>query len=427
MDKFIKLLLESENTVILPGFGAIVVGNESTGALMFNEYLKFNDGKLDAIIVEHSNMDIQEAQNYIAKHIREIQAEIDKGEEYSIFGLGSFSKDKDGSILFSGNKNEGSAGKKEEAVFAGPSPTPPKEEKIEQPQEPAIPEQTPTDKKDEGELKSEEKDKTTDKEEIKTPIQEEPIKKEAPKEPESIPVAQKSTVEKKKTTKENKYEDKAAPKEKAPDTNKKKRKRGFVFYLLLLILLVIAGGTTYIGLNYDEFKVMMGWDKFEEVKDPKTIIAEVEETSENEVSTTPTETVVTEDELDEETVEEEQLIAEYESTADELVEEIESPVSEPEPVEEIAPKEEVVQPAPTPVASSTSGNFYLIAGTFSDKSNAEKLVEELKSKGYPAEIIGFLNNMHYVSLQSFSSRSEANSAIQSVQSDAPKAWVYKKP
>lgn len=390
MDKFIKLLLETENTVILPKFGAIVVENETTGALMFNEYLKFNDGKLDNIIVENSTMDIQEAQNYIAKHIREIQAEIDKGNEYSIFELGSFSKDKDGSIIFQGNINsKNDKSKKENDVVAGPSPTPPKEEK----------------KEKEDSVKKDQPEEKVDKKET------EKVTKKKDSEPKTVPVAE-ATKEKKKTTKENKYEEKVATKkpEKSKTKEKKKRKKGPVFFILIFILVVVAGGSTYIGLNYDEFKTMMGWDKFEEVKDPKALLAEADN------ETTP----MDEDEPEEIIFDEEDEIEETE--AEDIASE---PEQEPKVEEPVTPKETPSTVTTNP--SGVSGNFYIIAGTFSEQSNAEKLVADLKQQGYPAEIVGFLNNMHYVSVQSFSTRNDANNALSKISNDVPKAWVYKKP
>jgi cell division protein FtsN len=421
MDKFIKLLLEKENTVILPGFGAIVVENENTGALMFNEYLKFNDGKLDSIIVDNSNMDLQEAQNYIAKHIREIQAEIDKGEEYSIFGLGAFSKAKDGSILFSGNKKtQDNFISKQETIFAGPSPTPPKEENADLTEETQLNIENSAQENeiiscDNEQIVSSETP-TSNEEETK---EDESKMEESSKEPQTIPVAQ-GTVTNKKTTKENKYDAKSNNIKKTTEEKKKKKGYGIVFYLLLFILVLIAGGSTYIGLNYDEFKTMMGWDKFEEVKDPKTLIAVNEEEDVNSAEIVVNDIPVT-PEQETELQEDEITAKEQEEEAKEIPKEtISKPERQPEKkAEQTMPK--------TPKSVSASGNYFIIAGTFSERRNAENFVEELKSKGYPAEIIGLINNMHYVSVQSFASRSDASNALPAIQNDVPKVWIYKKP
>lgn len=417
MDKFIKMLLETETTVILPDFGAIVVENENTGSLTFNEYVKYNDGKLDEVIVENSNMDIQEAQNYVAKHIREIQQELDKGDEYSIFELGTFTKDKDGSIIFEGNKNFNGGEKtnnqnKSTNAVQGPSPSPDKKDK----------EKNALDsKKTEESKQNSNKDKKAKLEETKHKEEKEKkaSKKEAEKTDKKAQAALKDKA--KKADKEAKKSEKAAKNTKSEkDKPPRKKKKTGIIIALILILGAFGTGGVLIATNYDEFKEMMGWDKFEKVKTAEEVLDE-DEDSEPEETEDPVENeddqtgeIETAD-SDENTVDEE----ETSSNAENLEPEIE--VEEPEVVEE--PK-----PTPTPVqATGESGKFYLIAGTFSSKSNAESLVNELKGKGHKAEIIGFLNNMHYVSVKSFNSRQDAVNGVNSVQNDAPGAWVYKKP
>jgi flagellar basal body-associated protein FliL len=407
MDKFVILLLENENTAILPNFGAIVVANETTGDLMFNEYLKFNDGKLDNIIVSNSNMELQEAQNYIAKHIREIQAEIDKGNEYSIFGLGSFSKDKDGSILFKGklSQNPDQKTETESSTVAGPSPTPPKKEDKVTPE--VKPKET-SEKKVEKSVKEDEP-KAKDNDEQKNVV-----KKPAP--------------EKKHPKKENKYID-AKEKAKTEEKAQPKRKKSPLFFILIFLLLLVAAGSTYIGLNYDEFKAMMGWDKFEEVKDPETILADADNNEESELN------VINEEEVQEDLIESDSSNNEemdsLETTAEEIEEDLIEEAStskENNTADNEVETVEETQPSSTPLAASNiSGDFHIIAGTFTEQSNAEGLVSELKTMGYPAEIIGFLNNMHYVSVQSFESQSDAYNALSQIHNNVPRAWIYKKP
>lgn len=400
MDKFIKMLLETETTVILPDFGAIVVENEDTGSLTFNEYIKYNDGKLDEIIVENSNMDLQEAQNYIAKNIREIQQEIDKGNEYSIFELGSFKKDKDGSILFDGNINFKGAKKADKQkdssdAVQGPSPSPSKKDKED------------TKKVEKSENKKEKEAKKTDKTDKKV---EDPKKSKA-KEASKKETESSNKKEDKKAKATSKKAEKLVKKEKTKkDKPPKKKKKTAVIIILILVLGAFATAGILIATNYDEFKEMMGWDKFEKVKTAEEVLDEDQDEIEE---LDPEEKNHPDNESDDEELNEE----DSEEIDEETEPEIE--VEEPEVVEE--PKPASVEP------TGESGKFYLIAGTFSSKSNAEGLVEELKSKGHNAEIIGFLNNMHYVSVSSFNSRQDAVNKVNSVQNDAPGAWVYKKP
>lgn len=57
--------------------------------------------------------------------------------------------------------------------------------------------------------------------------------------------------------------------------------------------------------------------------------------------------------------------------------------------------------------SNSNSNVHLIAGCFSDKSNAISLVNTLKSEGYQSQIIDKSNGLYRVSMQSFSSVSSA--------------------
>lgn len=412
MDKFIKLLLETQNTVIIPGLGAIVLDDPETGKLIFNEYLKFNDGKLDAIIVAESNMDLQEAQNYIAKYVREIQTEIDKGESYDIFGLGSIKKDEEGNIHFEGNLNtKGTSQKTKKEEVQGPSPTPVKKEEKKT--------ETKSTPPKEGKKTVSKDTKPSDKKEVAS----EKDKKETPK-------ASKGTVKKEDADKTKKpvEEKKASVKEKAkkdvaPKNKKgakKKKKLGVFFWIVIILLLIAGAGGTYIGLNYDQVKEYMGWNQFEGAKElakdmqDQTTSDDEDDTDINDADDSDVQSQENDEAESDDSFLEVDPIDEEELETDEVeVKETVEVEPEPEPIQEAAP--------------ISSGEYHLIAGTFTEKSNAEGLVSELKSQGHPAQIIGYLNGMHYVSVKSFDSASAAQQGISSVQSDVPKAWVYKKP
>ena len=435
MDKFLKLLLEKEDTVILPGLGAIIVEDRKSGHLVFNEFLKYNDGKLDKIIVDNSKMDLQEAQNSVAKYTREIETNLDKGESYAIFGIGALSKDKGGRIRISGTLSGGTK-KEDTAKSATASKEKPKTEGKSEKKEAPKKEATQPKKEEKSEKKeTPKKEATQPKKEEKSEKKE--VKKEEPKKKENKLEESKPKEEPKKEdkapTKDNKAE-KPPKKEKVkPKKEKKektgKKKKGVFFWIMILILVVFAGGGIFIGLNYDEVKSYMGWDEFEDVEVPVTTKKD-EADQPDEVGEEIQQGELNEPEIIEDglTVEEgeESAQVEVEEQEEQEEEEIieEEPVEEePDPVVEKEPK----TPVETQPATSASGDFHLIAGTFTNKSNADKLVENLKSKGYPAENIGFLNNMHYVSVKSFSTAREAQQNASSVQADAPGAWVYKRP
>lgn len=100
MDHYIKEALKTSKTIIIPEIGALTRISETTGELMFMNYLKHDDGTLAQFISNKEGITEQEAKNLLAKHSREITATLNKGEIYSIFKLGSFFKNEKGEFEF---------------------------------------------------------------------------------------------------------------------------------------------------------------------------------------------------------------------------------------------------------------------------------------------------------------------------------------
>jgi nucleoid DNA-binding protein len=68
-------------------------------------------------------------------------------------------------------------------------------------------------------------------------------------------------------------------------------------------------------------------------------------------------------------------------------------------------------------------NYHVIAGCFSDKANAKLMAKDLKRKGFEAFIVGKRKGLWAVSYNSFSSRKEAVSALNTAQKHNDKAWI----
>lgn len=100
MNKYLIEILKIQSSVILPGLGALMVPSQKSGKIVFNPHLKFNDGSLARFIAEKENIDEQESQNKVAKFVREIEAELGKGNSYDMFEFGSFYKNKDNEVDF---------------------------------------------------------------------------------------------------------------------------------------------------------------------------------------------------------------------------------------------------------------------------------------------------------------------------------------
>ena len=70
MNKYLIEILKIQSSIILPGLGALMVPSQKSGTIVFNQHLKFNDGGFARYIAEKEGIDVQEAQNRVAKFIR---------------------------------------------------------------------------------------------------------------------------------------------------------------------------------------------------------------------------------------------------------------------------------------------------------------------------------------------------------------------
>ena len=142
MNKYIIEILKIQSSVILPAFCSLMVANSKTGKVVFNPHLKFNDGALSKFSSEKEGIDAQEAQNQVAKCVREIEAELGKGNSYDMVEFGSFKKDSDGTISFDMDPKgavvtEGTSTKKE-APKAATTETSKKDVKAEEKADPVL-------------------------------------------------------------------------------------------------------------------------------------------------------------------------------------------------------------------------------------------------------------------------------------------------
>ena len=399
MDKYIQALLALNKSVILPEFGALSMTNEETGEAMFNAYLKFNDGKLEKYIAEQEGIDIQDAANMVAKYVRDLELLLNKGETYDIFQFGRFVKLSDGSFDF---ENWTSFNQEGSSTYVSP--------KKEHTDSPVI-----TDEK--------EVDNTTKAEENT----ESPVKKERITEEEISSIkevyekpAERTLSEEEKKQSQNKFipveptpqqeikesDDQSAKektpkkeKEKVKKTNKKsndtnKKKRGLAFYLVITFCILLGATATLIGIFPEEAKQLVGW-----------VDISNENNTRNETPNTTDIDLANEDSIDDEEFYDEDDIT------DEIIDGLTN-TQNSEPV--------------SPASTNPGGSFHIIVGSFGEQQNAENLANTLKSKGYPASIIGPVNNLHMVSISSYNSRSTAQENLQKAIDETGGGWILKR-
>lgn len=103
MEKLLIKLIEEHDSIIIPDFGTLL---KSGDKIIFNGFLKFNDGKLQKALAEDKGISPDEAKKEIEQFANRLASQAESGETATIEGLGSFYKDSIGSIVFSAFASE---------------------------------------------------------------------------------------------------------------------------------------------------------------------------------------------------------------------------------------------------------------------------------------------------------------------------------
>lgn len=393
MNKYIIDLLKTESTVIIPEFGALMKTGRS---LIFNPILKFNDGKLQKYIAKKEDRDEQDVANMIAKHVREIIADIGKGNAYRVFGLGEFYKNEEGKIVF---KQEEVAPKETVSPITEKVAVPKKEKEIVN--KPDLKKDKP---KEETEAPKEEK-KETKPPVITSTFLEQSIKEKEEVEP--IKVEKKPTVEEKHEkviplvkTANSPKKVKNTPKKSKKEKKPKKSKKGLVIWSVIFV--IIAGLGVFAGLNLEKIKNWVGMSKAE--------VVENTEATNKEEDTNTTEK------------EEDMAFVLSDSTEEEFIEEEEDTTTTDN--EEI--EEEIIEEEEEPVQISKDKVYHITVGSFSDRSNAQALVEKMKKEGLPgARILNTGGSMAKVVAGSYATKEDAEKDVEKATKYNPEAYVIK--
>jgi cell division protein FtsN len=421
MNMYLKQILSEQNTIIIPGLGALTLTNEKTGEIMFMSYLNHDNGELAGYISEKEGIDLNLAKNEVAKFVREVSAILDQGDTYSIFEFGQFIKNESQEIDFvSWNKlkessdsieNESDSTQIINEPIKEKGLEPIKEEELE---EESIPEEVipPIEIIEETEIVQPSLDEILAKteetlSEEKTGI-EEVVKSEDPEEKvrEVIPPNSEKNIPHPNPSKENSYYSPEElvqieldkQKQQSEETIQKleepkaKKSKGALFWILIVMVLIFV--STLIGtlFFYDSMRSVFTF--LPDMKTEKPI--EKEETT-----TTPDESFV--DEMyDEDTTQQ---------TNDPEIETI----TETTVIEE-------TKPTPTVQNKVSTGSFQVIGGSFSSNENAEKMVLKLKNDGIEAKNLGKQGGMFLVSLGEFFSQQEA---VDFLKKYGKSGWIKK--
>ena len=96
--------------------------------------------------------------------------------------------------------------------------------------------------------------------------------------------------------------------------------------------------------------------------------------------------------------------------------------------ETVPPEKEVPQTTERDVLSpeiiSGGPKYYVVAGCFEYRVNADSYIEQLQAQGYNSELFGTWKNLYAVSFSSFTTKDQALQEMYRIrQSVEPEAWV----
>ena len=369
LEKYVKQLLQENEIVIVPGFGAFIseylpaVVNDASGEilppsskLVFNPKIKNNDGLLVGQVAEATRSTHFEALQKIEKERDNILYQLDKGEKVELEGLGilGYNADKEIVLVSEEDKNLSleTFGLETTLILE------PIEEKTgENIQEP--------DKEPVVEAEETEQTNTPEQEEVLT---KEPREEEETKKPEPVT--------------ENKEENRVQEETQTPGPKeKKKRKAGWIWILVILIPLLAVSVFIFMKNTKTGTPDNVAQQPVFTETPPKTFIA---------ADSTVADSTLT-DSTD----------REIQDTT------INNMEAEPSQTQEMV-----------------EGKFYLVGGSFKSEENAETYLQSLKEKGFDPFHLGKYGNFYIVGLGSYNTENEAFSAKREYLENNPGSGVW---
>ncbi len=413
MNKYIIQLLASNNRVIIPDFGAFIVKQKNPKIIVFNEFLRYNDGLLIDHLAKEENIDKELAKKRISDYVDRIGDTFGNKQAFNIEGLGSLVKEETGKISFVGKGDTPEVRNDKESKSEKPAPnTRASEKQVSGAAKTSRQEPAKTDATSKEAEKKETK-KEPEKPEVKADKEEKTDKgpagkeeqKELPKQKtvhENIKSAHATPLEsKQKFTGSQHRKDTPPPMEKRPqpvynyNTREEKRKRNHVQIIIWIILILLVNGAIIAWFFFnDEISGLIGKNRD---KTPVEIVSGEEEGLTRE----------TDDGSD-------MGPSEEQSDGENATAEIRD--------NELAQQQEQDPQMPQPL--NARNKYYIVAGCFSDELNADNLVGELRQQGFNAEKFGKIGELHAVSYESFTSRSKAIRELENIRDNVQSdAWL----
>lgn len=453
MNNYLLLLLRDLKTIIIPGLGALTLTNEATNELLFMPFLKYDDGTLSKYIAEKEGMEVNDAKNLIAKFVREVMAELDKGEQYDMYQFGSFSK-VNNEIVFKQWETKAPAFQEEKVVVEETKETTvvspeviPEQEKVEADEDHSLPTSTVTSLPEidlAKEVKSE-----IEKEEVVIPSKVErvlePEKKEEKSEVKNIPAEKVVEPIEEEPAKEPIQETSPAVIEEIQQTPTTKKKSKWVGQLIIGVIVLILSAGTYIAVNFNTLKKDIPFIAALAGTADTTRVNNTLESKENIADNIPAAVEKIPEELAipvEKTTEQEDVS--YKETQKKKatkkdskpIKKVVTPVNKkaaltPPTVKLKAPKKQS-NTKPIKLADRRSNSFpqfsaqpfQIVAGSFSSEQHAITHANKLTRKGVTTCTISSFDGKYRVSIGSAETKEEALNQLLTLKRLVADAWVF---
>jgi nucleoid DNA-binding protein len=411
MNKIIYELLNTNARVIIPDFGAFIIKQKNPRLIVFNEFLRYNDGLLIDYIAVSEGVDKSKAKEKVTKFVEEISQILSRGDEVFIDGLGKLVKDSSGKLTFIDEnaasddvqqKGKKPAAKKDVKAAVPPEPKPEQKKKDKSEQE----EKEKAEPKKADKSEQEEKEKAEPKKEqiLESKSEEEPVEitfekedtKPAPAKEEKKPKEEKISVAPVKPAESRVESGRTGqtfvPPGKKPVTKSARKSNSMQIIGWIILIVIVNGAIVAWFLFNDQITGIFKRDKFKETP-----------------MATPIET------------DQESPAAGQDYNLDEATE---------TPAENMVPNEteqDIKAPAKATVSQPVLHDrkeYYIVAGCFREEGNADQLVIELRKKGFQAEKFGKIGNLFAVSFSSFTDKSAALEELKKIRNTEQKeAWI----
>jgi nucleoid DNA-binding protein len=388
MEKSINALLNNNLRVIIPDFGAFIIRQKEPRVVVFNEFLRYNDGLLIGFIAKSVGVDLDTAQQMVSDFTSNMVKALESGRSFNLEGIGILQKDNTGKILFESEQKSATPDIVKEIELGPPIVLTDEEVSI---RLGSKPKQKP---KAVPKPKSGSKPKST----VKPPVRrkKETTRVVAPK-PETIQTAAAERItkpvlnekeeqpvppvthvqEERNALQEEKHHTVARPAEN--EFKIRKFAADQVNLILKWIILILSANALIIAwfLFKDDIR-----DLFKKKKAPVAFMDSVYQNLSDSVRAAAVDTTLI-----------------YKESAESDFVKSDSSASE-------------------------NLRYYIVAGCFRDEINADELVKSLKDQGFKAEKFGKIGNLYAVSFASFDDKEMAVRELKRIREEIhPEAWM----